>query len=138
MASTIISDIQTQNNIDKKIAEARATAIGVEGSEDLNLLNEYLGNKLNYFRYSVTDEMRTQLYELFYKCGYATNESGTPNITSRKRFNYLECEAEFSTRDNPEWKYFIEDVMERFRLGVTFFHKYDDFLQEKENWESWI
>lgn len=138
IASTITGDIQNQYNIDRKIKEARATATGVEGSEDLNLMNYYLGNKLHKMTYSITDEMKTYLYELFYKCGYATNEAGIPNITSRKNFNFLECEAEFTTRDNPEWKAYLEDVYEKFRKGVTFFHVYDDFLQQKENWEVWI
>ncbi|MBO7693621.1 MAG: hypothetical protein J6T10_13460 [Methanobrevibacter sp.] len=138
ISNLMYSQLNAENNIERTKAQQRANASTVSGSDDLNLLNYYLKNKLHVSVYQVTTEIRTQLYELFFKCGYATYESGTPNTTSRKRFNYLECEAEFSTRDNPVWKDFINDVIERFRIGVTFFHTYDDFLQEKENWETWV
>lgn len=138
ISNNIFSNINLRNQIEQKKAQAKATASSVQASDDLNLLNGYLGNKLFSFTYFVPINIRYKVFELFYLTGYASERTGVPDITSRKNFNFLECEAEFSTRDNPEWKNFIEDVKERFRLGVTFFHKYDDFLQEKENWESWL
>ena len=138
ISNAIYSNINMRNQIEQKKAEAKATASSVQASDDLNLLNGYLGNKLFAFTYSPSDNVKSKIFELFYLTGYACEESGIPNTTSRYRFNYLQCEAEFSTRDNPVWRNFIEDVKERFRLGVTFFHKYNDFEQTLENWESWM
>lgn len=138
ISNNIFTNITTRNQLEQKKAEAKATASSIQTSDDLNLLNGYLGNKLFLFTYSASDTVKSKIFELFYKCGYASYKAGIPNTSSRYRFNYLECEADFSTKNNPEWKQYLEDVMERFRKGVTYFHRYDDFEQTLENWETWM
>ena len=131
--------IAAQNNIDQKLAEAKATTVSINGSDDLNLLNEYMGNKMHRYTYSISQDLKTQVYELFYKTGYASNRVGIPDLYSRYDFNFIQCEPDFTTKANPIWKDYIEDVKERFRLGVTYFHSFYDttFAQTAENWERW-
>lgn len=138
ISSNIFTNIATRNQIEQKKAEAKASAASVQTSDDLNLLNGYLGNKLYSFTYLVGNHIRRNVFDLYYLTGYAYEDTGVPNTSSRYRFNYLECEANFITKDNPEWKQYLEDVLERFRKGVTYFHRYDDFEQTLENWESWM
>lgn len=131
--------ISAQNSIDQKLAEAKATTVSVSGSDDLNLMNEYIGNKMHRFTYTISQELKGQIYELFYKTGYASNRVGVPDLYSRYDFNFIQCEPDFTTKANPIWKDYIEDVKERFRLGVTYFHSFYDttFAQTQENWERW-
>lgn len=138
ISSNIFSQISMQNQIEEKLQSAKRSTASVEVSDDLDMLNFYCDNKLLKSIYSISDEVKSNVFELFYKCGYASYKAGIPNTSSRYRFNYLECEADFSTKNNPEWKQYLEDVMERFRKGVTYFHRYDDFEQTLENWETWM
>ena len=88
--------------------------------------------------YDISEAQKSNVFDLFYRTGYACNESGVPNLNSRYRFNYIQCEADFTTKANPEWQIFLPDILERFEKGVTYFHTTSDFEQKYENWESWI
>lgn len=138
ISSNIFSQISMQNQIEEKLQSSKRSTASVEVADDLDMLDFYCENKLLRNSYSISDEVKSNVFELFYKCGYASYKAGIPNTSSRYRFNYLECEADFSTKNNPEWKQYLEDVMERFRKGVTYFHRYDDFEQTLENWETWM
>ena len=138
ISSNIFNQISMHNQIEEKLLSARRSSASVEVADDLDMLDFYCNNKLLKSTYSISDEVKSNVFELFYKCGYASYKAGIPNTSSRYRFNYLQCEADFSTKNNPEWKQYLEDVMERFRKGVTYFHRYDDFEQTLENWESWM
>ena len=138
VANNIISTIQADNSIEQKINEAKNTTNSVKSSDDLNLLNWYSNNKLMATTYDLSDTQKNNVFELFYKTGYACNETGIPNVKSRYRFNFLQCTPDFTTKANPIWQEFINDVIARFELGVTYFHTYHDFEQQYENWESWL
>lgn len=138
VSNNIFSRIQADNNIEQKLNEAKNTANSVASSDDLNLLNWYSDNKLLATIYEISDVQKENVFELFYKTGYACNETGIPNVTSRYRFNFLQCTPDFTTKANPEWQEYIKDVTARFELGVTYFHTYSDFDQQYENWESWL
>lgn len=138
ITNNIYAGINARNQIEQKLAEAKATASSVNGSDDLNLLNGYMGNKLKVYKYSISDEMKSKMYDLFYLTGYACNQTGIPNTTSRYRFNYVQCNPQFVFDYDPRLLSYIEDIKERFRKGVTYFHRYDDFKQTKENWEEWL
>lgn len=138
ITNNIYSNIAARNQIEQKKAEAKATASSVQTSDDLNLLNGYLGNKLYSFSYLVSNNMRRNIFNLYYLTGYAYEDTGIPDTTSRYRFNYLQCEPGLVNEKDPRLVKYIDDIKERFRLGVTYFHRYDDFEQLKENWESWL
>ena len=133
ISSNIISTIQADNNIEQKLNEAKNTTNTVKSSDDLNLLNWYSDNKLLATKYDISDTQKENVFELFYKTGYACNETGIPNVNSRYRFNFLQCTPDFTTKANPIWQEYINDVIARFELGVTYFHTYHDFEQQYEN-----
>lgn len=138
IVNTIFSNINTKNQIEQKKAEAKAQAVSVSGSDDLDLLNGYLGNKLWEIDNKVSDDMLSKIFDLFYLTGYACNQTGIPNTTSRYRFNFLQCEPDLVFEKDGRLVKYVEDIKERFRKGVTYFHRYDDFRQTKENWEEWL
>ena len=138
VANNIFSTIQADNSLEQKINEAKNTTNTVKLSDDLNLLNWYSDNKLMATTYDLSDTQKNNVFELFYKTGYACNETGIPNVNSRHRFNFLQCTPDFTTKANPIWQEYINDVIARFELGVTYFHTYNDFNQQYENWESWL
>lgn len=138
ISSSIINNIQSEANIEQKLNEAKNTTNSVKSSDDLNLLNWYSDNKLLATNYDISNTQKENVFELFYKTGYACNETGIPNVNSRYRFNYLQCTPDFTTKANPIWQEYINDVIARFELGVTYFHTYHDFEQQYENWESWL
>ena len=138
ISSAIINNIQSEANIEQKLNEAKNTTNSVKSSDDLNLLNWYSDNKLLATKYDISNTQKENVFELFYKTGYACNETGIPNVNSRYRFNFLQCTPDFTTKANPIWQEYINDVIARFELGVTYFHTYHDFEQQYENWESWL
>lgn len=138
IANTIASNIQAEANIEQKLAAAKNTATSVSGSNDLDMINWYSGNKLLKTTYNISEQQKSNIFDLFYKTGYSCNEIGIPNVHSRYRFNFLQCTPDFTTKSNPEWQEYLKDVIARFELGVTYFHTYSDFEQQYENWESWL
>lgn len=133
LTSNIFSYIQSEENLEQKVNEAKNTTNSVKSSDDLNLLNWYSDNKLLATTYDLSDTQKNNVFELFYKTGYACNETGIPNVNSRYRFNFLQCTPDFTTKANPIWQEYINDVIARFELGVTYFHTYHDFEQQYEN-----
>ena len=138
ISNLAFNNINANDSLERKILEAKITTNSVAASDDLNLLNWYSENQLWINKYSISDQQKSNVFDLFFKTGYACNEAGIPNTTSRSRFNYVQCKADFSTKDNPEWQTYIDDVKRRFEIGVTYFHTYNDFNQVYENWEDWL
>ena len=138
LSTAIMNNIQNEASIEQKLNEAKNTTNSVNSSDDLNLLNWYSDNLLWATTYDISNEQKSNVFDLFYKTGYACNETGIPNVNSRYRFNYLQCTPDFTTKANPIWQEYINDVIARFELGVTYFHTYHDFEQQYENWESWL
>lgn len=138
VTSNIVNNIQSEANLEQKLNEAKNTTNSVASSDDLNLLNWYSNNLLWATTYDISDQQKSNIFDLFYKTGYSCNETGIPNVNSRYRFNFLQCTPDFTTKANPIWQEYIQDVIARFELGVTYFHTYSDFDQQYENWESWL
>lgn len=138
ISNLAFNNINANDTLERKIQEAKNTANSVVSSDDLNLLNWYSDNKLWASKYSISDQQKSNVFDLFFKTGYLCNEAGIPDTASRHRFNYVQCQADFSTKDNPEWQTYIDDVKRRFEIGVTYFHTYSDFNQVYENWETWL
>lgn len=138
ISSAIIGNIQNEANIEQKLNESKNTTNSVASSDDLNLLNWYSDNLLWATTYDISEQQKSNIFDLFYKTGYSCNETGIPNVNSRYRFNFLQCTPDFTTKANPIWQEYINDVIARFELGVTYFHTYNDFEQQYENWESWL
>lgn len=140
LANSVINTISAEQSIQQKLSEAKAQASQVSGSNDINLLNWYSGNKLHIMTYQATDKMREQLWDLFHYCGYARNIQEKPNFTSRYWFNYVQCNLDDADVDsNPILNNYVDDIKSRWSAGVTIYHCHDgeyDWAQQYENWET--
>lgn len=138
VANNIFNQVQAEQDLKQKLDVLANQSTSVSGADDLSLLNYYNNNALWLTTYEPTAKMKDTLFDLFYYCGYATNETKVPDLYTRRYFNYIQCEADFDYEaGNTLFKY-IDDIKARLYNGVTLFHRYDDMHQEKENWETWI
>lgn len=139
LVSSINQQVQNEQSLESKLKQLSLQSSSVSGSDDVDLMSYYTGNRAVVMTYSVSDEMKQALYDLFFYCGYARNFNEKVDIYSRKNFNFLQCEAvwdKYAYIPN-DW---LEDMNQRLLAGVTIFHDNDgiDFLQEYENWEVWL
>lgn len=130
---------ESEQNIARKLQESKNQAVSVQNADDIDLLNAYSNNRAKLCLYEVSYKMRNALFDLFYYYGYSTNEHKIPNIESRYWFNYLECNLIIDGWSQNMSKEIKDMIIEKFKNGVTFFHKHSgtwDFDQVKENWET--
>lgn len=118
-------------------------AASVAGSDDLDLFNEYSGNKLHKIRYEVSKEMKQMLFDLFYYTGYIQNKMGKPDTSSRYWFNYVQCVPVLDKKTLAIAPNVWEEYENKWKEGITIFHKniIDDtakwgISQEYENIEN--
>lgn len=143
MYNAIMGTIEAENTFAKKIEQTRWQTTSVGGSDDIDLLNKYNGNKLVYSLYEVSSKMKSLLNDYFYYYGYIGNRYGVPNLATRYWFNYIQCEAVFNRLSPNISDEIIEDAVDRLRNGITILHKNKvsgvdtwDFEQVYENWET--
>ena len=112
-------------------------SISVLNADDVDLLYEYSGNKAKLCYYKVSDRMAEILDDLFYYCGYITNEQKVPVVNTRYWFNFVQATLVLEETNNLTEE--IEnDIKSKFESGVTFLHYRQnrfDFKQEMENME---
>jgi len=133
-----IADIES--NISQKLEESQRQAISVRNSDDLDLLNAYSNNRAKMCFYEVSPTMKQALLDMFYYCGYTTQEQKVPNVESRYWFNFLQCKLVLGSTCNLPMS-IIENIKSKFEEGCTFFHNHNDVWdieQLKENYETWI
>lgn len=141
LTSTIINTISSEQSIQQKLQQASMSPASVSSTTDLNLLSYYNGNRLIRVTESCSDAVKQAIYNLFRLTGYACNDYGVPDLTSRIYYNFVQCKADF---DESQWKYgqdILNDIKSRYEVGVTVYHQFNgsyDWLQEKENFESWL
>ena len=146
IVSNVVSTINTISSsemaIESKLAQLKNQAVSVEGSDDIDLLEVYSNNKAKLCEWRCSDNMRKAIYDLFYYCGYASNEMKVPDLWTRMYFNFIQAELEINESNNlPD--FVINDLVTRFKNGVTTLHmmknlqdvKVWDWEQEFENWE---
>ena len=140
ITSQIVSNIQTQaqgeQTIQQKLEEANRQAVAVSGSDDVDLLTAYSNNKAKLVLYQVSERMKKLIGDLFYYCGYKLELQDIPDKDSRYWFNFVQCDLVVNYDTNLPSD-MMNDLIERFKQGVTFFHYHDgfDLAQEKENLE---
>lgn len=136
IASVVMNNISSDNNLARKKDEALASSVSVVGADDLSLFNLYSDNKLYKFNYQLRDELKDSIYELFYLTGYSSNDYGVPNINSRKNFNYIKANTTFDTNINIPTKV-KEDLITRINNGMFVIHKSDTSLYQLFTYENW-
>lgn len=138
-ANTIFQALQQANSLKAKQANLAIQKASVSGSDDLNLMNYYSGNKLVMYEFGPIDVVKNNICDVFYYTGYAVNKQEIPNMFSRCNFNFIQCDPIFTTASTNKFiKPYLEDIKLRFNLGVTVYHNADDFDQVKENLEVWL
>lgn len=139
LVTSVNQQVQNEQTLESKLKQLSLQSSSVSGSDDVDLMSYYTGNRAVVMTYSVSEEMKQALYDLFFYCGYTRNFNEKVDIYSRKNFNFLQCEAvwdKYAFIPN-EW---LEDMNQRLLAGVTIFHYNNgfDFAQEYENWEVWL
>lgn len=141
ISNTIFQAISAEDAINQKLEATKQSPASVSNTEDLNLLSYYNGNRLIHYTESVSDEVKNSIYTLFRLTGYACNDYGIPNVNSRLYYNFLQCDADIEESSWTAGKDFLDDIKSRLKTGVTIFHKVNgsyNFLQDKENFETWL
>ena len=140
-AAGIIRNVHTAQEQDRaiaqKIMQAHMQGTSVQGSEDIDILTAFSGNKAKLAYYELSDVMKSAMYDLFYYCGYATHEQKIPDVTTRMYFNFVQAEIEYKSFNFNED--IAQDIKERWNEGVTFFHVVSgsyDLDQQYENFET--
>lgn len=131
---------QTETAFEQKQKAMKMATVSVESSDDIDLLSYYSENRAYLRNCRCSERMYKALADLFYYQGYINNEQKIPDVNSRKWFNFIKCEALLINNKNIDDKY-LENIKERFEIGVTFYHKNNDswdFAQETANREIWL
>lgn len=98
-------------------------------------------DKFKWFNTVLIDNDLNYLDQYFHKFGYKTMEYKKPTLRTRQYFNYLEAEFEELKSSINLTREVKEDIINRFKQGVTAFHYQVnttwrfDFEQKYENWE---
>lgn len=142
LVNAINSTAQAEANQAQKLFQLRQQKESVMGSDDLDIMSKYTGNKAKWMLYQVSSRMESVLFDLFFYTGYIDGTSKIPDVTTRKWFNFLSCDL-IINEDNNINDDIINDIKAKYGIGVTFMHcitiagtKTWDWNQEKENWET--
>ena len=142
IASGIVSTINTiaaaEESFASKQDQLKAQSFSVSGSDDVDLMEYYTGNRAKLVEYSVSERMKKALADLFYYCGYATNEQKVPVVNTRNYFNFLKCQL--SLKEVCYNEDVSNDLVARYSQGVTFIHNlYQGSIEDvftRENYEE--
>lgn len=138
----VTTTMQGEENLKAKLLQAENQTASVKGSDDVDLMSEYCGNKLQYMIYKPTPIMESMLNDLFYYAGYNSGRMGVPNHNTRCNFDYLECDAVLESAGANIPQEIIDEIKNCYKVGVTFIHKSSrtsnkwDIEQKYENWEN--
>ena len=145
LASTIVNTINTiaesEESMERKLSTLKAQAVGVEGSDDIDLLGYYANNRAKYAIYKVSERLEKELDNLFYYTGYISNEMKIPNTGTRYWFNFVSAEIVFSNLMGNISDICLQEIKNLWKEGVVFLHEHSgnyDFEQVKENWETFL
>lgn len=128
---------QNEENLQAKQVQLQNEATSVYGSDDVDMLTEYSGNRAKMMLYQVSPKLKKALFDLFYYTGYICEEIGLPNTTSRMWFNFVSADVIFKKVPNiPDD--IVDEIKARYLGGITFLHSNKgviDYEQKYENWE---
>ena len=131
--------IDSQQAMEQKQEQMKAQATSVTGSDDIDLLEYYNKNKAYIFKYKVSDRMYNLVDNLFYYCGYATNEMKVPSTNTRIWWNFIQANLVYKACNFE--KAFQLEMSSKWANGITIYHNRShawDLDQVKENWETSI
>ena len=120
--NAVISQVQAERNLDEKMIAAKNQSTAVSGSDDVDLMSVYTGNRLKYCLYDVSEITQNLLYDLFFYTGYVSNKMGVPNTNTRVSFNYLEADIDITDYKNMSDE-ILNELIGLYKQGLTFIHK---------------
>lgn len=141
---------QQANTMQSKLAQLQAQAASTSGTDDVDLMSWYSGNRLHLMRYEPIPQVKTALYKAFDLTGYSHHVYGTPAVDTRYWYNFIQCTPVLINEGCAPWKNeWLADLKARYQQGVTVFHKQTElvngvalpvwnFDQLYENWETWV
>lgn len=135
--NAVLSAVRAEDSLKSKMESLENQAVNISGSDDIDILTAYSGNKCKVVYYEVSPLMKTALNNLFHYCGYSVETSGIPDETSRIWFNFVQADIEIA-RTNGIPAYALPEIKARYASGLTVLHQYNgefDPNQEKENYE---
>ena len=138
LINAFYSNYQAGQAIEQKQNELKQQATSVIGSDDLDLLSDYNGNRLKIITYKLRPEDEKLVADLFYYTGYKHNKLEKPDLQSRYWFNFIQCSPVFNEEGDTPYNDYIDDVKARYESGITVYHSHNgvyDWNQELENWE---
>ena len=138
IANAVHADAQAERNLQAKKTQMANQAEGVSMVEDVDILEAYSNNKAKIVEYKPSKVMQDRIFELFYYCGYATQEYKVPTFTGRRYFNFVQAQIKYASDANlPED--IKEDIKMKYEAGITCLHKVNNawhFALSYENYET--
>ena len=138
LTNSINSIAQSEDTLNKRLVQLHEQSATVAGSDDVDLLDAYRGNVAYINAYECSPRIKKAIDDLFYYCGYTTDEMKVPNLNTRKDFNFVQCNLHIVESKNIPAA-MLDDIRRRFADGVTIIHHFVnswDFEQVLENWEA--
>lgn len=142
LGNAIFAQINNENSQAMKEASLASQRSIIRSGADADLQRGISGNKLYWVKYSCSEALRTNLARYFALYGYSCNDFGTPNLNTRKLWNYIECEADFDLNNNLVYQVYLNEIKQRFKEGCTIFHNNNNSWAIEQsnlsaNWEIW-
>ena len=128
---------QNHYTMEGKLAQLKAQSISTAGSDDLDLMKWYSDNTLKEITYKPVEPVKEALLDMFYYAGYSCNNiKGLPDMYSRTNWNFIQCEPVLQpVNETNIYQKYLDDIKERFAIGLTVFHNATDFNQVSNNTE---
>lgn len=135
-AGNVANIIAGEQQIEQKLLQAKMQAVSVSGSDDVDLMEAYSGNRAKMCLYQVSPRVRKALLDLFYLYGYVADEYGVPETETRYWFDFLQGDMVIIPVEHIPQN-IQNEIRNRYATGVTIFHRHTgwDIEQTKENWE---
>lgn len=135
-AGNVANIIAGEQQIEQKLLQAKMQAVSVSGSDDVDLMEAYSGNRAKMCLYQVSPRVRKALLDLFYLYGYVADEYGVPKTETRYWFDFLQGDMVIIPVEHIPQN-MQNEIKNRYAAGVTIFHEHNgwDIEQTKENWE---
>lgn len=146
LANSALSRYQSQQSTDLNISQLNETAkmkeneiISMKNAKVNDLINspsslKTAGNdavynmmindrKIDLIEYAVTDPYMERIDNHFKRFGYAYNDWDTPNVRTRKYFNYIKTSVCNIASTSTIPLEYLEEIKDIFNSGITFWHK---------------
>ena len=138
LTRSINATAQAEATQQEKLAQLRMQKESVYNTDAVDLLDVYSNNKAKLMVYKTSEILTKQLFDLFFYTGYIDGTMGIPDVTTRTRFNFVSLDIVMDAENNIPSE-ILDDIIEKYNIGVTFLHYYNsewDWTQKYENWET--